>query len=51
MKNEHQIEAIMDKVLERYHEPSRFPGMTYEQGVRNALDWVLEETDDDPLDD
>lgn len=33
---------INDLIGELIDEPGpRFPGMTYEQGVRAALDWVL----------
>lgn len=28
---------------------SQWPGMTYEQGVDNALRWALGETDDAPM--
>jgi hypothetical protein len=28
-----------------------WPGMSYEQGVQNALDWVLGNNDDPPMDD
>jgi hypothetical protein len=27
---------------------TRFPGMTYEEGVKSALDWVLGDTDIKP---
>ena len=30
---------------------SVFPGMTYEQGVESALNWVLGDTDIDPFED
>lgn len=30
---------------------SRWPAMTYEQGVDVALRWALGETDEDPMDD
>lgn len=30
---------------------SRWPGMTYEQGVDNALRWAAGESDDDPMED
>lgn len=29
---------------------SRWPGMTYEQGVQNALNWVLGNADTGPMD-
>ena len=30
---------------------SKFPGMTYEEGVRAALDWLLGSIDDHPMED
>ena len=30
---------------------SRWPGMTYEEGVQAALLWILAETDDPPMPD
>ena len=30
---------------------SKFPGMTYEEGVRAALDWILGNIDDHPMED
>lgn len=41
-----QRDAAQDQVIEGR---SRWPGMTYEQGVDNALSWVLEETEDGPM--
>ena len=47
MRTEQEIEAMTDKAVEHSHE-NKWPGMTYEQGVRAALDWVMEYEDDDP---
>lgn len=30
---------------------SKFPGMTYEDGIRNALEWVLGYSDVAPMED
>jgi hypothetical protein len=30
---------------------SHYPGMTYEDGVREALDWLFGRTEDSPADD
>jgi predicted secreted Zn-dependent protease len=30
---------------------SRYPGMSYEQGVRDAIDWINGQSDDPPLGD
>ncbi len=45
MKNSEEINAVLEKVDECA--PSRYPGMTYEQGVAEALAWVLENIPDD----
>lgn len=40
-----------DKAVELSHGPSKWAGMTYEQGVRAALDWVLGDDDIKPISD
>lgn len=45
MKTQSEIQAVADKV--DTVSPSRYPNMTYEEGVRSALDWVLGDTPDD----
>lgn len=30
---------------------SAYPGMTYEQGIKNAIEWLTGRTDDNPLGD
>ena len=42
-----QIDEIINQIIE--NPGPRFPGMTYEQGVRNALDWVLGDEEENPL--
>lgn len=39
MKKEREIEELLNRADE--FAPSKFPGMTYEQGVSAALGWVL----------
>ena len=38
-----EVEELRDEVYE--HQNSAFPNMTYEQGIADALDVVLENTD------
>ena len=45
---EEQIEIATDCEIKGR---SKFPGMTYEQGVRNALEWVLGYSDSTPMED
>jgi hypothetical protein len=42
MLTEKDIEKIIDKVPRDYN---NFPGMTYEEGIRDALEVVLEEVE------
>jgi hypothetical protein len=51
MKDETEIETQTDKAAEAATKPSKYPGMTYEQGVRDALDWVLDNIDEAPMED
>mgnify|MGYP001237715635 CR=1 FL=1 len=44
MKTQEQIE---EKMAELDDQGTRYPGMTYEQGVDEALRWVLEEIADE----
>lgn len=43
--------AELDLAVELSHGPSKWAGMTYEQGVRAALDWVLGHDDLKPISD
>lgn len=53
MRTEKQIDAIINRIIQAEEDGNgnRWPGMTYEQGVRNALDWVTEDSDDNPYED
>lgn len=46
-----EIESEYQRAASASYGPSKWSGMTYEQGVRNALQWVLGDSDDKPMDD
>jgi len=49
---EETIEAELDKAVTQIHlGRSKFPGMSYEEGVRAALEWVLGHCDESPMED
>jgi hypothetical protein len=51
-KTEDEIFAVLDKAMEsQAKERDRFSGMTYQEGIINALDWILGRADDPPLED
>ena len=43
MKNENEVDAARAKIFE--NEASKYPGMTYEQGLAEALDWIVSQED------
>lgn len=48
MKDQNEIEKMCEKAARECDRPTApRHGMTYEEGVRAALDWVLENMDDD----
>jgi len=50
MREDSEIHEQIDKAADTEND-SRWPGMTYEQGVRSALEWVSEETHERPMED
>jgi len=49
MRTQEEINAILDNCLDHIDAgTSRFPSMTYEEGVQAAIDWVTGQTDDNP---
>lgn len=43
MRDEDEIQELADKAATAVNQGSIYPAMTYEEGVRAALDWVLDE--------
>ena len=49
---EEEIENVISRVSSVIDEGgSIFPGMSYEEGVKMALEWATGQTDEHPLDD
>ena len=49
--SEDEMNSQYDKAVDASAGGSRWPGMTYEDGVRATLDWVRGDTDQPPMDD
>ena len=43
-----EIDEQMNRAWEEEDDGSRYPGMTYEQGVRAAIDWITTDGGDEP---
>jgi hypothetical protein len=44
MRTEADIQALADQAALTYGKATRYRNMTYEDGVREALEWVLDES-------
>ncbi len=45
MREEDEIQSKLDAIVDAIHDGTRFPAMTYEQGLMTALEWVLKDPD------
>jgi len=51
-RSDEEIDEQLNIAMEQFDKGgSKFPGMTYEQGVAEALQWVLGDSDDQPIPD
>lgn len=48
MRSEREIEDLLYDA--RAVEETKYPGMSYEEGIKDALKWALGQTDENPLD-
>ena len=49
MKSKSEIEDMASEAAARSMERTQFPSMSYEEGVSAALDWVLGNVEESPL--
>ncbi len=48
-RTENEIDEVLNKADEQLDSGTKWPGMSYEEGVAAALRWVLGDSDDDPM--
>lgn len=44
-----EINRVLDKAMQAVEEGTNYPAMSYEQGIMDAIQWIVGEVDDDPL--
>lgn len=49
MRSREEIDNCMNLTGDAIEEGSKYPGMSYEEGVRAALEWVTGDVDDHPM--
>jgi len=47
-RTQKEIDEVMNWASEGIDEGSKFHGMSYEEGIRDAIDWITGFTDDRP---
>ncbi len=47
-RSEQEVDEVLNFAAEALDEGSKYPGMSYEEGIQNALLWLLGELDDRP---
>jgi hypothetical protein len=50
-RTDDEIYEQIDKAQKGMNIGSKWPGMSYEEGVRAALDWVLGDAEEAPMED
>ena len=48
MRSKTEIYEVCEWAMKGIEDGTRYPGMSYEEGVKAALDWVTEDTDERP---
>ena len=51
MRTRSEIDEVLNKAVEGMDSVSKWPGMSYEEGVNAALLWVTGDRDEDPMED
>jgi hypothetical protein len=52
VRTQEEVNQQLDKVNDNINKGiSKYPGMTYEEGIRAAIDWMSGESDEPPMDD
>lgn len=50
-RTESAINDLMNKAMRSFDEGSTYPGMSYEQGIVDAILWLTGQSNDNPLED
>ena len=49
-RSEDEINDVLNKASEQIDSGTKWPGMSYEEGVRNAIYWLTGFDDEHPMD-
>ena len=49
IRTEEEINDVLNKAVEGVDGGSKWPGMSYEQGVQETIDWLTGNSDHNPM--
>lgn len=49
VRSEAEIDEVLNKASEAFDEGSKYPGMSYEDGIRAFAEWLFGDTNDNPF--
>ena len=49
-RTDQQINDLLNKAINAFDNGTNYPGMSYEQGILDAINWLIGQTNDNPLD-
>lgn len=50
VRTSEEIDGLLNQCSEGFDNGSRYPGMTYEDGIRDAIRWLTDTDEPGPLD-
>jgi len=50
VRTQDEIDKQLNLAVEGIDEGSKYPGMSYEEGIQNMYDWLIGQIDDAPMD-
>jgi hypothetical protein len=50
-RSDDDIARLENEVMDSINDGSKFPGMSYEQGIATTLEWLRGDSDSFPMDD
>jgi hypothetical protein len=50
VRTEKEIDEVLEKAMDGKYSGSRYPGMSYEEGIMAFADWLFGDDDEPPFD-
>lgn len=51
VRSQGEIDNLMNRVLDQMDKGTKFFGMSYEEGINAAINWLFNEDEPNPMDD